>query len=187
MHTMQFSWQKCTGMGRASGDISVWVWDDSSPEAIFCSVGDVTGPGMVAAVPRSRGRPWEIVPSYHCSWYREIDWGLSACLFACLSHEESARLNIQLTSVRLHTLCNWWFFFLNENFGKVLRCSPYLISQVCVGDVCCTRLPDSHQYRRVMVEEVKRQASHVHDQVCLCHVTEWWLCSCHTWTVFLRM
>ena len=36
-----------------------------------------------------------------------------------------------------------------------------------------------------MVEEVKRQASHVHDQVCLCHVTEWWLCMCHASTVFL--
>ena len=36
-----------------------------------------------------------------------------------------------------------------------------------------------------MVEEVKRQASHVHDKVCLCHVTEWWLCMCHASTVFL--
>ena len=53
-----------------------------------------------------------------------------------------------------------------------LSLPPHLISQVCVGGMCCMRLPDSHQYRRVMVEEVKRQASHAHDQVCLCHTTE---------------
>ena len=112
-------------------------------EVIFCSAGEVTRPGVVAAVPRSRGRPREIVPSYHCSWYRENDWGLSvclsvclsACLSACLSFSEpvclpvtgriskytnvDARLNIQLTLLQLHT------FSVTRAWGKLeaLSCS----------------------------------------------------------------
>ena len=63
----------------------------------------------------------------------------------------------------------------SANFMSALSCSAHSAPhspgivwnmQVCVGDVCCMRLHNSYQYRRVRVEELGRESPVIHEQVC---------------------